>query len=230
MGIINIQFLEKFLYNADDLNDEGEVVDMFMGSFVVDCYKTYRGICLLKISDPSMYYICVYYLHTSNTSKLLNLKKKIKKDLSFFLILTNKIHKLKYTLLNEVQETIITMSLGMISGYFEQKQKSLKKSSKMFVVFIKFIKKTLLKIVKKKKYIFILRGLNKRIFKFLNFFNFTFKNSTMGVFILKPLYSFNKIIFKKIKSIKRKLQKKNVLKINDIYKNLRFHSIKNFTI
>ena len=143
-------------------------------------------------------------------------------NLNFFLIISNKNVKLKFTAMNSEQQTLLTLTLGIISKYMKQDKKVLKKSYKTVVAFSNFIKKVVLNLIKKQKYICIIKGLNRRIFQFVNFFNFSFNKSNMGLFILKPLYSFNKSIFKKIKSIKRKFSQKNTIRVSKIYKSLKF--------
>ena len=69
----------------------------------------------------------------------------------------------------------------------------------------------------------MIKGLNKRIFQFINFFHFSFNRSNMVLFIIKPMYCFNKSIFKKIKSIKRKFQQKNTIRINKTYQSLKLN-------
>lgn len=95
------------------------------------------------------------------------------------------------------------------------------------MAFFNFIKRVVVRLLKKKKYIFIIRGLNRRVFQFVNFFNFSFNKSNLGVFIIKPNYSFNNNIFKKIKSIKRKFSQKNTTKIGKIYKRLKIPTLIN---
>jgi len=148
-------------------------------------------------------------------------------NLNFFLIISNKNVKLKFTAMNSEQQTLLTLTLGIISKYMKQDKKVLKKSYKTFVAFSNFIKKVVLNLIKKQKYICIIKGLNRRIFQFVNFFNFSFNKSNMGLFILKPLYSFNKSIFKKIKSIKRKFSQKNTIRVSKIYKSLKFAQLIN---
>lgn len=218
---INLKYLENFLYRcvAEKSEDYEGCEDYdFLNIFLFNIYETNRKNYFFLKNNFSIRYTYMYYYHTFECSQHSTLLKISNNDIKFFLILNNKINKLKYSLLNSLSKTIVTMSLGILSNHFEQKKKSLKKSQKILVIFMKFLKKTITKIVKNKKYVFIINGLNKRIFKFINFFNFVKTKSNISIFFLKPLYAFGKRIFKKIKSIKRKLQKKNIIKINESLK------------
>lgn len=148
-------------------------------------------------------------------------------NLEYFLIISNNSVKLKFTLVGDDDHTILTLTLGTISKYMGQEKKSLKKSHKTFVSFTNFIKRIVTSLLKKKKYIFMVKGLNKRVFQLINFFNFIFNKSNMVLFIIKPMYCFNKSIFKKLKSIKRKFQEKNTIRIGRIYHSLRLKPLIN---
>jgi hypothetical protein len=148
-------------------------------------------------------------------------------NINFFLIISNKSVKLKFTVMNSDQNTLLTLTLGIISKYMKQDKKVLKKSYKTFISFSNFIKKVVINLIKKQKYICLVKGLNKRVFQFINFFNFTFIKSNMCLFFINPLYSFNKSIFKKIKSIKRKFSQKNIIRVGKIYKSLKFTNLIN---
>lgn len=148
-------------------------------------------------------------------------------NLEYFLIISNNSVKLKFTLIGNDDHTILTLTLGTISKYMDQEKKSLKKSHKTFVAFTNFIKRIVTSLLKKKKYIFMVKGLNKRVFQLINFFNFIFNKSNMVLFIIKPMYCFNKSIFKKLKSIKRKFQEKNTVRIGKIHHSLRLKPLIN---
>lgn len=148
-------------------------------------------------------------------------------NLKYFLIISNNSVKLKFTLIGDDDHTILTLTLGTISKYMDQEKKSLKKSHKTFVAFTNFIKRIVTSLLKKKKYIFMIKGLNKRVFQLINFFNFIFNKSNMVLFIIKPMYCFNKSIFKKLKSIKRKFQEKNTVRIGKIHHSLRLKPLIN---
>jgi hypothetical protein len=148
-------------------------------------------------------------------------------NLEYFLIISNNSVKLKFTLIGNDDHTILTLTLGTISKYMDQEKKSLKKSHKTFVAFTNFIKRIVTSLLKKKKYIFMIKGLNKRVFQLINFFNFIFNKSNMVLFIIKPMYCFNKSIFKKLKSIKRKFQEKNTVRIGKIHHSLRLKPLIN---
>lgn len=148
-------------------------------------------------------------------------------NLEYFLIISNNSVKLKFTLIGDDDHTILTLTLGTISKYMDQEKKSLKKSHKTFVAFTNFIKRIVTSLLKKKKYIFMIKGLNKRVFQLINFFNFIFNKSNMVLFIIKPMYCFNKSIFKKLKSIKRKFQEKNTVRIGKIHHSLRLKPLIN---
>jgi len=166
-----------------------------------------------------LYNISEVFLETGNYCYNINNIE----DLEYFLIISNNKPKLKFTIMGGEQNTILTLTLGLISKYMDQKKKSLKKSHKTLVSFFNFINRVVINLLKKKKYIFMIKGLNKRIFQFINFFHFSFNRSNMVLFIIKPMYCFNKSIFKKIKSIKRKFQQKNTIRINKTYQSLKLN-------
>ena len=125
---------------------------------------------------------------------------------------------MKYTLTNIEGKTFVTTSVGVILKYFESYKKSIKKSIKAHTLILRFVKNTITKMVGQDGYVFVVRGMSLRLFKLINFFNFCQKMSRMVLYILQPQQLLKKAIGKKVKSIKRKLQKKNLIKINRNYR------------
>lgn len=169
----------------------------------------------------SLEYLIHYYYTLSGDY---NLKKNLTNPtyaqpaIKYFLILKNNQDKMKYTLTNLEGRTFVTISVGIILKYFESYKKSIKKSIKAHALILRFIKNTITKMVRQDGYVFIVRGMSLRLFKLINFFNFCQKMSKMVLYILQPEQLLKKAIGKKVKSIKRKLQKKNLIKINKNYR------------
>lgn len=208
-----------FLYKIDNLNifwsDQDFLLNYTLG--FVDADFWLDGFSDSNNTNVTLQYLAYYYYHISGG---LNLKKSLhnliltKSTLKYFLILRNNQDKMKYSLTNLEGQTYVTMSIGIILKYFETFKKSIKKSIKAHTLMLRFIKNTITKMVRQDGYIFIVRGVSLRLFKLINFFNFCKKSSKMSLYVLQPKHIFKKTIGKKVKSIKRKLQKKNFKKIN----------------
>jgi hypothetical protein len=151
-------------------------------------------------------------------------------EISFFLKLTTKFFKTKYTITNSELKTLVTASVGMILKYYGNFRKSFKRSYRANVLLIKFVKSTILKLIQKQKYIFIVEGFNSKLFKLINIFNFLKSNTNLMYFLVQPKLCFGRRIFRKIKSIKRKIQKKNAAAILMNKKYLKKFTTANYNI
>lgn len=151
-------------------------------------------------------------------------------EINFFLTLSTKFFKTKYTITNHNQYTLVTASVGMILKYYGNFKKFFRRSYRANVLLIKFVKNTIIKLIRKKKYVFILEGLNAKIFNLINTFNFLKKDTNMVYYLVRPKISYGRKIFKKIKPIKRKIQKKNHAAVATFKSNLVRFSKSNFKI
>jgi len=152
------------------------------------------------------------------------------KDLNFFLKLSTKYFKTKYTITNFDFVTLVTASVGMILKYYGNFRKSFKRSHRANVLLIKFVISTVMKLIRKQKYIFIIEGFNSKIFKLINLFNFLKKDTNLTYYLIQPKLIFGKRVFKKIKSIKRKIQKKNASSVKFHKSYLKKFNISSYTI
>lgn len=176
-------------------------------------------------------YICNYYLNL-NSDLNFSLKEKInlKTFIKYNLILNNKFDKIKYNINTYDNITQIYISIGMLLKYLNTKKKSMKKSIKAHVMLLKFIKNTINRLVNNNNFLFILRGLNLKFFKLLNLFNFIKKNRYMILYFLDHRISHKTRNDKKLKAIKRKLQKKNLSKLNETFNFYKIYSKSEFTL
>jgi hypothetical protein len=151
-------------------------------------------------------------------------------DIDYFCILSTKFFRTKYTVTDFQFQTVITASIGMILKYFGQFKKFFKRSHRANMLLVKFIVNTIKKYIKKKKYIFISEGFNTKLFNYINLFTEISKSNPMQYYFIKPRFVFGQIKFKKIKSIKRKLQRKNLIKVTHTLTGLKKFNIHNYKI
>jgi hypothetical protein len=93
----------------------------------------------------------------------------------YFLMLNTKREKISYNLSTDNNKTEVFLSIGMLLKYLETFKKSMKKSVKAHVMLIKFIKNTINRLLLGSFYIFVMRGLNFKIFKLLHLFSSCFE-------------------------------------------------------
>jgi hypothetical protein len=160
----------------------------------------------------SYYYYLIYYNKYFNVAK--NNYIDIGADIDYFCLLSTKFFKTKYTVTDFQFLTVITASVGMILKYFGNFKKFFKKSYRANMLLVRFITNTILKYIRKKKYIFIVEGFNAKLFTYINMFNELGRSNPMQYYFIKPRFIFGDRRFKKIKSIKRKLQRKNLINLN----------------
>jgi hypothetical protein len=233
--LLKREVLLKFLYDihTSNLFDNDE-------TFLLDYVSGFIRAGFWLRSSPTTFektlrlqYLSDYYYTLSGELELTKNSKHyamLNPTIKYFLILKNNHDKMKYTVSSVDGRTFVTISVGIILKYFETYKKSIKKSIKAHTLILRFIKNTIIKLVRQDGYVFLLRGVNLRLFKLINFFNFCQKKSRMVLYVLQPQQR-NKIdIGKKIKSIKRKLQKKNLIRVNKNYKMSRNINKENFFV
>lgn len=208
---------------------------LFMNLFMADLLKLNRYHSPTKKKSPAyLIFLSNYYfliLDKSLDSKEIDfLDMGDIEEISFFLKLTTKFFKTKYTITNSELKTLVTASVGMILKYYGNFRKSFKRSYRANVLLIKFVKSTILKLIQKQKYIFIVEGFNSKLFKLINIFNFLKSNTNLMYFLVQPKLCFGRRIFRKIKSIKRKIQKKNAAAILMNKKYLKKFTTANYNI
>lgn len=217
------EFMLTFLYDIFSkklFNDNDEFLLNYTSGFINAGFWI-DGAYLSNERTASLEYLINYYYVLSGDY---NLKRNLTNPtcaqpaIKYFLILKNNQDKMKYTLTNIEGKTFVTTSVGVILKYFESYKKSIKKSIKAHTLILRFVKNTITKMVGQDGYVFVVRGMSLRLFKLINFFNFCQKMSRMVLYILQPQQLLKKAIGKKVKSIKRKLQKKNLIKINRNYR------------
>lgn len=206
-----------------------------MNLFMADLLKLNRYHSPTKKKSPAyLIFLSNYYfliLDKSLDSKEIDfLDMGDIEEISFFLKLTTKFFKTKYTITNSELKTLVTASVGMILKYYGNFRKSFKRSYRANVLLIKFVKSTILKLIQKQKYIFIVEGFNSKLFKLINIFNFLKSNTNLMYFLVQPKLCFGRRIFRKIKSIKRKIQKKNAAAILMNKKYLKKFTTANYNI
>ena len=182
---------------------------------------------------PTLYLYLYHYMLTEfngavNPDTALKIYTSI--PAHYFAILNTKTRKTKYTLLAADHSTILTTSVGVLLKKHQQFKKSLKYSYKAHTFLLKFVKNTFIKLIQQHPYVFILRGLNTKIFNLINLFNFLRSTSQMILYVVRPRISFSRPIFKKVKSIKRKLQRKNNVKVSATVSTLKNYLFKNFVV
>lgn len=183
----------------------------------------------MKIINYSLKFLSLYYTYILNINNDFFVSIDLIKWTQFFLLFDNKFIKPKYTLKNFEEQTIITMSTGILIKYYNNPRKSTRKSLKSTLLLMRFIFNTIRKLIRKKPYVFIVRGLSKKLLKLINFFS-SLKNSNMVYYLLEPVQQNNRYIFKKIRSIKRKFQHKNMVRVKRIWKDLRSYKLNHYRI
>ena len=214
-----LDFLEKCypIFDGTERDDSNRVVENWL-SVLLKGSSFSSETTLYERKPKSVNYLVKYYLELRTLGNTLLLRHpKILGPISYYLILNNKHLKVKYTLndINGVTQT--NVSIGGLLKYFGTYKKSLKKSVKAHLLLVRFIKNSLKSLIKNANYVFIMRGLNLKFFKFMSFYGFCKKNTNMVLYFIEPKISNNRVIGKKSKSIKKKFQKKNLIKVNKIY-------------
>jgi len=176
----------------------------------------------------SYYYYLIYYNKYFNVAK--NNYIDIGADIDYFCLLSTKFFKTKYTVTDFQFLTVITASVGMILKYFGNFKKFFKKSYRANMLLVRFITNTILKYIRKKKYIFIVEGFNAKLFTYINMFNELGRSNPMQYYFIKPRFIFGDRRFKKIKSIKRKLQRKNLINLNSWHTRLKKFNLNNYKV
>lgn len=103
---------------------------------------------------------------------------------------------------------ILTLSTGIIFKKMQMKEKSIKKTQKMFNIMMKLVSTNLKKKINCNNYIIHIKGTKSKLLNILVFIKKSFINNNL-FFLYSPRIDY-KIKFKKIKSIKRRLKKKFV--------------------
>lgn len=210
--------LKEFLISCWDQPSGGEKqVDWFLAEniLLIDKYKNKT-----TTPDDTYYYLLRYYFLISNLFIGVGCKNPLEiikpPKISFFLKLITKQFKTKYVMTSHYKYSLISASVGMILKYYGNFKKFFRRSYRANNLLIQFIKNTIIKFVRKSNYVFILEGLNSKIFTLINTFHFLSKQTNMKHYITQPKISYSKKIIKKIKCIKRKIQRKNNLNVQSV--------------
>lgn len=173
---------------------ENDLIDLF-----------YR-FCTLKNKIKNSFLL--KYYNNLNLKKL----KKIKSDLYYKnfnkkLIVIIDIRRIKprIVVLNN-NKCILTLTSGIIFKKMQMKEKSIKKTQKMFNIMMKLVSTNLKKKINCNNFIIHIRGTKSKLINTIIFIKNSFKNDNL-FFLYSPHIEY-KLKFKKIKSIKRRLKKK----------------------
>jgi hypothetical protein len=162
--------------------------------------KNYRD--SVKIIKLLRYYLCFYF---NKISFLKNKKYILYKNYAILIVNISKQKPFINLILDD--KIIITLSPGIIKKKLEIKEKSIKKSQKMFKLMLKILAFNVKKLLNLNKVIIQIKGSKSKIIHILILIQRYFKIHK-NFFIFTPKINNNNIGFKKIKAIKRKLRKK----------------------
>jgi hypothetical protein len=218
MVLLVMDFMKNY---GRSLEEEDEYTYDIINKWVGDLLHKNRIFDERGFKNPEttvLKYISNYYSNYVYRELVrITMKLMVPGHIKYYLILNNKHEKIKYTINNWGGTTEVTMSAGVLLKNLGSFKKSMKKSIKAHILFVKFIRNTITRLIKKNAYIFVVRGLNLRFFKLVNLLNFAKMSSNISLYFLDPKISQKKAFKKRVKSIKRKLQKKNLTKINELF-------------
>lgn len=148
-----------------------------------------------------------YYHYFSSTS----LKSRSLKGTNYIIKINIKKPQIKFTVTDIKNKTIFTSTCGTLLIYSQILKKSLKKSLKAYLIFFTFMGKFIKKILKNQSYFLEVVGSYKKLHKIKSLLDKTFSDDgRLSGLIFLPKYAFFTNHRKKIKSIKRKLLRKNL--------------------
>jgi hypothetical protein len=134
-------------------------------------------------------------------------KKKYTNYSNYSILIINTTKKKPIINLINKNKLILNLTSGIIKKKLEIKEKNVKKSYKMLKMMIKILAFNIRKIFELKNFIIQLKGSKSKIPQILTLLK-RYLNPKNKVFIFTPKIINNKIKFKKIKAIKRRLKKK----------------------
>lgn len=154
---------------------------------------------MLRIAN---YYKSYYFQKTINFGKK---KQYIYNNYSILIINTTK----KKPIINVINKDklILNLTPGIIKKKLEIKEKNVKKSYKMLKMMMKISSFNIKKIFEIKNFIIQLKGSKSKIPQILTLLK-RYLSPRKKIFIFTPKITNNRIKFKKIKAIKRRLKKK----------------------
>ena len=228
----NFDFFKNF-YSKWDYSTVEDY--LFINLFILDNlnYQLLKN----KLSNkfpPFLQFLSRYYFYILDKPLFPQKEDFIDDDLidtmDFFLLLSTKHSKTKYAVNNWAYETIISASIGMVLKYYGRFKKAFKRSYRANLLLIRFIRNTITRFIFKRKFIFIVDGFNSKLFSFIGMFIFIGQKTNMTYYLVKPKITFGLRKFKKIKAIKRKLQRKNASNISRWTSHLKKYEFKNYKI
>ena len=171
-----------------------------------------------------------WYIY-SYCNLIFDLKKTTFLLKNLYFLFNCKKNQLYLNILNKKKKTLFLLTTGLVLKFLKYQSKSAKRSLKGIMLFCHFLKKIIYKkyntnfltlIIKKwqKNTFFFFKQL-KLLFSFLKKQTNTWQTSKINInFVWVPAISYTKFNYKKIKSIKRRLKKKLILKDNVYYINI----------
>lgn len=210
--------------------------NIFISSFIADFYNGFLKNFNRKRNpaERGRNFIPRYYFHILDYPLSILPQNYdvngISPQIDYILTLGTKHNKTKYTLATLYYTSLITASVGMVLKYYGNFRKSFKKSYRANMLLVTFIRNTILKFVRKRGYIFIADGFNAKLFSFIAMFTTITQKTNMHFYLIKPRILFGQRIFKKIKSIKRKIQRKNTAALNTWLVSLKKYNKNNYKV
>lgn len=154
--------------------------------------------------------IILYYYHVFNNNvKEISFKPNSNITINYIIKINFKKRQLKLTLNKSNNKTIFTVTTGTLLIFNKVLKKSSRKNTRSNLIFFKFIQKTITKIIKDKGYFVEIKGAVKKLQKIKNVIDNSLQKNLKGVIFL-PSYEFYTYNKKKIRSIKRKLLRRNL--------------------
>lgn len=135
----------------------------------------------------------------NNNEYFQNFNKKI------IIIIDIRCIKPKIIVLNN-NKSILTLTTGIIFKKMQMKEKSIKKTQKMFNIMMKLVATNLKKKINCNNFIIQIKGTKSKLINIITFVKNSFKENNV-FFLYSPTIDY-KLKFKKVKSIKRRLKKK----------------------
>lgn len=156
-----------------------------------------------KLFQVTNYYKFYYFYKIINITK----KKRVGLYSNYSILVINMLKKKPIINVINKDKLILNLTPGILKKKLEIKEKNVKKSPKMFKIMMKVSAFNIKKIYEIKNFIIQLKGAKSKIPQILTLLK-RYLNPKKKIFIFTPKIINNKLKFKKIKAIKRRLKKK----------------------
>jgi len=200
---LDIELLKE---NGVILKDKLRVLKKDLFNFSIFLKDYYNLKYFYKNKDKLIQIVTYYKFYYFNKINNLN-KKKYNLYNNYSILIINTTKKKPIINLINRDKLILNLTAGIIKKKLEIKEKNVKKSYKMLKMMMKISTFNIKKIFELKNFIIQLKGSKSKIPQILTLLK-RYLNPKKKIFIYTPKIINNKLKFKKIKAIKRRLKKK----------------------